>query len=207
MKYHNTDLHLSDIPNAFLYQPNMDSYPSSVIGCFIISDGWNKQALLALKEKSGAYFLVGLQTDDHEYEGLDIIEGIVRCQSDEVQQVVKLLNISPRSSIAIDTVDIKKLFERAKAYNFSQTHITDALESDAKRRSIDQLISQFPKNFSAKGFLVGIESSEYVSLNDTTYIIEAIENSVATDDLYKYYCTSVVDEPNSFRLKAIYAEK
>ncbi|WP_198335226.1 hypothetical protein [Psychrobacter namhaensis] len=85
----------------------MDRYPKSAIGCFIISEDWDEQALLELKEKSEARFLVGLQIDDNEFKCLDIIEGIVRCQPEDVNQVVKLLNISPRGLIGIDVNDIK----------------------------------------------------------------------------------------------------
>ncbi|WP_350588653.1 hypothetical protein, partial [Psychrobacter sp. 78a-MNA-CIBAN-0178] len=76
-----------------LYQPNMDDFPLSIICCFIISDRWDEQALLALKEKVGADFLVGLQIDDSEFESLDIIEGIVKCQPDKVKDVIKLLDV------------------------------------------------------------------------------------------------------------------
>jgi hypothetical protein len=51
-----------------------------------------------------------------------------------------------------------------------------------------------------------MESSESPSLDNTSYVMDFIEKSVVADDLYKYYCTSISDEPNSFRLRAIYAE-
>ncbi len=79
MKYQLVHSHLDNRPGAFVYKLTMDFYPASTIGCFIISDGWDEQALLELKESIGAYFLVGLQTDDNESERLDIVEGVVRC--------------------------------------------------------------------------------------------------------------------------------
>lgn len=206
MKYQLNDSLIDNRPSAFLYEPIMEHYPASVISCFIISNNWNRQTLLALKEQTSAYFLVGLQIDNNEFEYLDIIEGVVRCQPDEVQEVVKLLNISRRSSIAIDVVDIKYLFERAKHYQFIQSRISDTFESDAERSAVDQLVSQFPKDFRAKGLLVGMESSESLSLDITTHIIEVIEKSVVIDNTDSFYCTSITDEPNSFHLKAIYAE-
>ena len=206
MKCQLNDSLIDNRPSAFLYEPIMEHYPASVISCFIISNNWNRQTLLALKEQTSAYFLVGLQIDNNEFEYLDIIEGVVRCQPDEVQEVVKLLNISRRSSIAIDVVDIKYLFERAKHYQFIQSRISDTFESDAERSAVDQLVSQFPKDFRAKGLLVGMESSESLSLDITTHIIEVIEKSVVIDNTDSFYCTSITDEPNSFHLKAIYAE-
>ena len=44
-------------------------------------------------------------------------------------------------------------------------------------------------------------------LSRIDYIIDFIEKSIVADDLYSYYCTSISDEPNSFRLRAMYAEE
>ena len=185
----------------------MDHYPKSIIGCFIISDGWGEQALIELKEKSEAWFLVGLQIDDSEFKRLDIIEGVIRCQLDEVDQVVKLLNINPRGLISIDINDIKSLFEQEKSYKFIQTHITDVFETDMVKKAANELISQLPKNLNIKGLLLGIESSKSSSLDNTSYIIDFIEKNVAAADVYNHYCTSMSNEPNSFRLRAMYAEE
>ena len=198
--------YIDDTPNAFLYQRIMDRYPKSVIGCFIISEDWDEQALLELKEKSEAWFLVGLQIDDMDFDRLDIIEGIVRCQPEDVNQVVKLLDIGPRGLIAIDVIDIKSLFEREKSYKFIQTHVTDGFETDMARKAANEIVSQLPKNPNIKGLLLGIESSESPSLDNTAYIIDFIEKSIMADELYMDACTSMSDEPNSFRLRAMYAE-
>ena len=205
MKYQINDSYIDDIPSAVLYRQTMDHYPKSAIGCFIISDNWDEQALLELKEQSEVWFLVGLQTDNIDFGRLNTIEGVIRCQLDEVDQVVKLLDISPRGLISIDINDIKSLFEREKSYKFIQTHITDVFETDMVKKAANELISQLPKNLNIKGLLLGIESSEYPSLDNTSYIIDFIEKSIVADDLYSYYCTSISDEPNSFRLRAMYA--
>ena len=206
MKYHMDESYIDDTPNAFLYQRIMDRYPKSVIGCFIISEDWDEQALLELKEKSEAWFLVGLQIDDMDFDRLDIIEGIVRCQPEDVNQVVKLLDISPRGSIAIDVIDIKSLFEREKLYKFIQIHVTDGFETDMAKKAANEIVSRLPKNPNIKGLLLGIESSESPSLDNTAYIIDFIEKSIMADELYMDSCTSMSDEPNSFRLRAMYAE-
>ena len=206
MKYQINDSYIDDIPSAVLYRQTMDHYPKSAIGCFIISDNWDEQALLELKEQSEVWFLVGLQTDNIDFGRLNTIEGVIRCQLDEVDQVVKLLDISPRGLISIDINDIKSLFEREKSYKFIQTHITDVFETDMLKKAANELISQLPKNLNIKGLLLGIESNESPLLDNTAYIIDFIEKSIVADDLYNYYCTSMSDEPNSFRLRAMYAE-
>ena len=205
MKYHMDESYIDDTPNAFLCQRIMDRYPKSVIGCFIISEDWGEQALLELKEKSEAWFLVGLQINDMDFDRLDIIEGIVRCQPEDVNQVVKLLNISPRGLIGIDVIDIKSLFEREKSYKFIQTHITSVFDTDMAKKAANELVGQFPKNLNIKGLLLGMESSESPSLDTTSYIVGFVEKNVMADDLYNYYCTSMSDERNSFRLRAMYA--
>ena len=205
MKYQIDDSYIDDIPSAVLYRQTMDHYPKSAIGCFIISDNWDEQALLELKEQSEVWFLVGLQTDNIDFGRLNTIEGVIRCQLDEVDQVVKLLDISPRGLISIDINDIKSLFEREKSYKFIQTHVTDVFETEMVKKAANELVSQLPKNLNIKGLLLGIESSEYPSLDNTSYIIDFIEKSIVADDLYSYYCTSISDEPNSFRLRAMYA--
>lgn len=200
------DSYIDDTPSALLYQRIMDCYPKSAIGCFIISDAWDDEALIELKEQSEAWFLVGLQVDNSEFEHLDIIEGVIRCQPDEVNQVVNLLDISPRGSIGIDINDIKSLFEREKSYKFIQTHITDVFETEMVKKAANELVSQLPENLNIKGLLLGIESSESPSLDTISYIVACIEKNVMADELNTYYCTSISDEPNSFRLRVIYAE-
>lgn len=206
MKYHMDESYIDDTPNAFLYQRIMDRYPKSVIGCFIISEDWDEQALLELKEKSEAWFLVGLQIDDMDFDRLDIIESIVRCQPEDVNQVIKLLDIGPRGSIAIDVIDIRSLFEREKSYKFIQTHVTGGFETDMAKKAANEIVSQLPKNPNIKGLLLGIESSESPSLDNTAYIMDFIEKSIMADESYMDSCTSMSDEPNSFRLRAMYAE-
>src|SRR5690606_27850555 len=112
MKYHIDDSYMDDIPSAVLYRQTMDHYPKSTIGCFLISEGWNEQALLELKDKVKADILVGLQTNYSEFERLDIVEGVIRCQPDEVNDVVELLDVRSASTIiGIDVVGIISLFE------------------------------------------------------------------------------------------------
>jgi Leucine-rich repeat (LRR) protein len=205
-KFCSGDLYLSGVPAAALYQPNMNDFPLSIIGCFILSEGWDEQALLTLKEKVGAYFLVGLQTDDHEYESLDIIEGIVRCQPDEVKEVIKLLDVNSASTIiGIDVVDIKSLFECGSSFQFVHASTTDEPESDLIKVTTHKLVNQLVKARKTKGLFMGMESVQSLPLEAFAYISEAIEELLSDDDTSIYYSSSITDEPNFFHLKAIYA--
>ena len=208
MKYQIDDSYIDNLPSAVLYRQTMGHYPKSAIGCFIISDAWDEEALLELKEQSEAWFLVGLQMDNSEFERLDIIEGIIRCQPSEVNDVIKLLNVKSASTlIGIDVVDLKILFECGSLFQFIQVSATGDSILNSVKAATQQLVSQLVEALHAKGLLVTIESTESPSLDTLSYITEAIGNSLSINDEFIYYTSSVTDELDCFRLKALYAER
>jgi len=207
MKYHMDDSYIDDTPSAFLYQRIMDCYPKSAIGCFIINDDWDKHALLELKQKSKAWFLVGLQTDDNKFEHLDIIEGVIKCQPDEVNEVIRMLDVKSASTfIGIDVVDIKSLFECGSLFQFIQVSAIGDSELDLIKVTIHKLVNLLTKARNTKGLFVGTESVQSLPLEVFAYISEAVEALLTNDDVSIYYSSSMTDEPNSFRLMAMYAE-
>ena len=208
MKYHIDDSYIDDTPSAVLYRQTMDYYPKSAIGCFIISDAWDEEALIELKEKSEAWFLVGLQIDDSEFKRLDIIEGVIRCQPNEVDNVIRILDVNSASTIiGIDVVDIKSLFEYGNSFQFIQASATGESISKSVKAATQQLVSQLIKARHAKRLLVTIESIESPSLDTLSYITEAIKNSLSINDEFIYYSSRITDEPDCFCLKALYAEE
>ncbi|KAA0915621.1 hypothetical protein [Psychrobacter sp. ANT_WB68] len=208
MKYQLDASHIDDIPSAVLYRRAMDHYPKSSIGCFVINDDWSEQALLDLKKKSEAWFLVGLQTNDHEYEHLDMIEGIIRCQPDEVNDVIKLLDINSASTIiGIDVVDIKSLFDICNSFKFVQASATGEYESDLIKVAAHKLINKLEKVHNIKALFVGMCGIQSSPLETCSYISETVEALLSNDDVSIYYCSSMIDELSTFRLKAIYAEE
>ena len=206
MKYQIDDSYIDDTPSALLYQRIMDCYPKSAIGCFIINDDWDEHALLELKQKSEAWFLVGLQTDNSEFEHLDIIEGVIRCQPDEVKDVIELLDVNAASTIiGIDVVDIKSLFEYGNLFQFIQVSATGDSESDLIKVTTHNLVSELAKARNTKALFIGMESVQSLPIEAFAYISEAVESLLSNDDASIYYRSSMTDEPNSFHLKAIYA--
>ncbi|NRD69881.1 hypothetical protein HQR03_04940 [Psychrobacter okhotskensis] len=206
MKYQIDDSHIDDIPSAVLYRQTMDHYPKSAIGCFIVSDGWDDQTLLELKERIGAYFLVGLQTDDNEFERLDIIEGVIRCQPNEVDNVIRILDVNSASTIiGIDVVDIKILFEYGNSFQFIQASATGESETDLIKVTTHNLVDQLSTARNTKALFIGMESVQSLPIEAFAYISEAVESLLSNDDASIYYRSSMTDEPNSFHLKAIYA--
>ncbi|WP_413501355.1 hypothetical protein [Psychrobacter maritimus] len=207
MKYHIDDSYMDDIPSAVLYRQTMDHYPKSTIGCFLISEGWNEQALLELKDKVKADILVGLQTNYSEFERLDIVEGVIRCQPGEVNDVVELLDVRSASTIiGIDVVDIISLFEYGNFFQFIQVSATGKPESDLIKVVTYKLVSQLAKAHDTKGLFVGMQSVQALPLETMAYVIEAVEGLLSGDEASIYYSSSSTDELNAFGLKAIYAE-
>ncbi|WP_350557529.1 hypothetical protein [Psychrobacter sp. CAL346-MNA-CIBAN-0220] len=207
MKYQLDNSQINDTPCAALYRSNTECFPSAIIACFIISDGWNEQALLELKKKVKADILVGLQTDDNKYESLDIIGGVIRCQPDEVNDVVELLDVNSASTIiGIDVVDVINLLERGNSFQFVQTSATGEPESDTVKTATHKLISLLAKAHNTKGMFVGMQSVQGLPLESLAYVTEAIEGLLSNPAASIYYSSNMSDEPNSFHLKAIYID-
>lgn len=162
-----------------------------------------------LKRKSGADFLVGIQTGNnafqHLFDNLDIIKGIIKCQSNEVEDVIDLLDVySSHYDVCLNACDIKSLFECSSPFKFIQTITTGKAESDLIETATQQLISQISSVGDIRGLFVNPESSESLALEDFAYISEAIES--VYDGTEVYYSQSITNELNSFCLRAIYAE-
>ena len=206
MKYHLDESYIGDTPNAFLYQRIMDRYPRSAIGCFIISEDWDEQALLELKEKSEAWFLVGLQIDDMDFDRLDIIKGIVKCQPNEVKAVTDLLNVNAASTIiGIDVADVISLFECGNLFQFIQVSAIAEPESDMIKVATHKLVSLLTNAHDTKGLFVGMQSVQALPLESMAYVTEAVEGLLSGDEVSIYYSSNITDEFNAFGLKAIYA--
>lgn len=209
MKYQleKSQIDIDDVPCAALYRLNIDYFPSAIIACFIISDGWDVQALLELKEKAEADILVGLQTDDQDYESLDIIEAVIKCQLDEVNDVVDLLDVKSASTIiGIDVTDIKSLFECGGSFQFVQTSATGDPELDIMKEATHKLISLLAKAHNTKGMFVGMQSVQSLPLESLASVTEAVEGLLSNDAVSIYYSSNMSDELNNSRLKAIYVE-
>ena len=208
MKYQLDESKVDDIPCVALYRPNKGHYSPSVIACFMINDGWNEQALLELKDKAEADILIGLQTDDHKYERLDIIEGIVRCQPDEVNDIIALLDVKSASTIiGIDVADVISLFECGYSFQFVQASATGEHEFDMIKTATYKMIGLLTNARNTKGVLIGTQSVQSLPLEAFAYISDAIEGLLSNDNAFTYLSSSMTDEPEFFRLNGIYAEE
>ena len=101
-------------------------------------------------------------------------------------------------------MDIKSLFEYGNSFQFIQASATGESISKSVKAATQQLVSQLIKARHAKRLLVTIESIESPSLDTLSYITEAIKNSLSINDEFIYYSSSMTDELNTFRLRAMY---
>lgn len=207
MKYQLDNSQIDDTPCAALYRSNTECFPPAIIGCFVMNDEWSEQALFELKQKVKADILVGLQTDDYNYESLDIIEAVIKCQPNEVNDVVELLDVASASTIiGIDMADVIDLLECGNSFQFVHSSATGEAELDMVKTATYQLIGQLEKACDTKGVLIGMESEQSLPIEAFAYIGDAVEGLLSNTGESIYYRSSMTDEPNSFQLKAIYVE-
>lgn len=76
---------LDSIAVSTLYALEKDNYSLTEFAFFIVSDDWDQQSLISLKDKTGALLLIGLQTTNYCIGNLDVADSIIRCKPDEVQ--------------------------------------------------------------------------------------------------------------------------
>ena len=149
---------------------------------------------------------MGLQIDDSEFERLDIIEGVVKCQPDEVNEVIRMLDVKSASTfIGIDVVDIKSLFECGNLFQFIQASATGESESDLIKITTHKLVDQLLTARNTKALFIGMESVQSLPMEAFAYVADAVEGLLSNIGEYIYYRSSMTDEPKSFHLKAIYA--
>ena len=105
---------------AKLYKPDIIDDTPCAFACVIINEQWNEKSLLDLKDKTGSVSLIGILNDsgqgdtNNTYLGaLNTVDGVVKCQPDEVQAFVELLESKPSNGLLVlDAFDIKLLFEK-----------------------------------------------------------------------------------------------
>lgn len=207
MKYQFDNSQIDHNPCVALYRSNTECFAPAIIGCFVMNDEWSEQALFELKQEIKADILVGLQTDDHNYESLDIVEAVIKCQPNEINDVVELLDLTSASTIiGIDMADVIDLLKCGNSFQFVHSSATGEAELDMVKTATYQLLGQLEKSHDTKGVFVGMQSVQSLPMESLAYISDAIEGWSSADDASIYYCSSMTNEPNSFHLKVIYIE-
>lgn len=209
MKYFDiteTKAWLDSLPITNLYLPLAKEYCLSEFAFFLIDDDWEEQSLIDLKDTAGASFLFGLQTTSKHIDKLDVIDGIVVCQHDEVQQVIEVFEVpSNRYSnvVPTDFNDLKKALQFTRPAQFIQATIIGTDRLDRTERAINQILEQIPKDINVRSLILRVKTDGDVTLEEYLVISRAIEDRV-TEETSLWYGSGVADQANCLRIEAIY---
>lgn len=199
-------LWLDSIPITNLYLPLAKEYCLSEFAFFLIDDDWEEQPLIDLKNTVGASFLFGLQTTSKRIDKLDVIDGTIICQPDEVKQVMNLFEVlSNRNGNLVPTNfdDLKKALQFTRPAHFIQTTIIDTDRLDRAERAINIILNQIPKGIILDSLILRVETDVDVSLEEYLVISSAIEDRI-TEGTSHWYGSGVADEANCLRIEAVY---
>ena len=199
---------------AKLYNPNVIDDTPCAFACVIINDKWKKDSLLALKDKPGCVSLIGIliysgneDTDNADLEIFNTVDGIVKCQSNEVQAVVELLESKPSNSLLVlDAFDIKLVFEKEGIFEFTQLGPIkiESTREETLKIVVEKIIEKLPKPayFSSVLFDFNVQD---VLIEDLGYICETIESTLSVDDHDVFYQATNANKPDNMGFRVIYA--
>lgn len=201
---HNDELQIEPIPLATLYRPQSDSYLLSEVGFIVIEDGWNEQSLLALKQQVGCA-LFALQTTDKQIDRFEVIDGIIICKVDEVEQVISVFEsvLSDRDKVGIDVNDIKRSCGAERTAKFIQARVTGVTDSGQVNHAVNHLLNQIPEGLNTQYMMLDIESDHKLSLDGFFSITTAVESRIS-DDSEVFYGNRMIDKPDHCWMGAIY---
>ena len=199
-RYRNNELWIKNISFTKLYTPQMSEYDLSRYGFFLISDNWDEKSLIDLRFKTASSFLLGLQTTEKTIKQFDVVDGIIICQPDEVQQVMKMFETTFNEFMGNDPTDIKKALSFSKPAKFIQA---SALEMSKSDQALSQIIDQIPKDITIKDMMFKTESNRHFTFDEFQVISDTIDN-MGVEDEHIFYSTEVVDKPKYCWMGMIY---
>src|SRR5699024_2439065 len=173
---------------------------------FLIDDDWDEQSLIDLKDTTGASFLFGLQTTSKRMDKLDVIDGIIVCQPDEVQQVMEVFEVTSNrrgNLLTTDFNDLENALQFTKPAQFIQTTIIGTNRLDRAERAINQILEQIPKDINVDVLILKVKTDGDVSLEEYLVISSAIEDRVS-EDISLWYGNGVADETDCLCIEAVY---
>lgn len=196
---------LDDIAVSTFYALKQASYNLTEFAFFIVSDDWDEQSLIRLKDNTGASLLLGLQTDLY-YNNFNVTDSIINCTPDEVQQVMKMFEVlSNRRNdlVAIDFNFVKEALENTEPAQFVQAITFSSDRLDRTEQAIAKVLKQIPENANINTLILSVKSYDCLSLENFSIINTAVDNRV-TEDTNIWYGTGIIDEPNCCHIEGVY---
>lgn len=199
---------------AKLYKPDIINDMPCAFACVIINEQWNENSLLALKDKTGCVSLIGILTDsgkddisNKRLEVLNAVDGVVKCQPDEVQAVVELLNSKPSNGLLVlDAFDIKLLFEKEGIFEFAQVHPIkiESTREETLKIVVEKILEKLSNPAYFSSILIDFNAQD-VLIEDLGYICETIESTLSVDDPNLFYQATHANNPDYMGFRVIYA--
>ena len=202
-KYRNENERLCIERMAFtsLYSPLEKNYGLSFFGFVLISNDWNEKALIDLKFKAALDFLLVLQTTEQIIDAFDVVDGVIICKPDEVQQIMNMFETTFDYSVrGIDFKDVREAINFAKPAKFIQASALEMSESD---KVFSQIIDQIPEDVTINAMMFQAESNREFTLDELRIVSDTIDK-MDIDDKYAFYNTEVVDKPEYCWMGMIY---
>ena len=202
-KYHNENetLYIERMAFTSLYSPLEKNYGLSFFGFVLISNDWNEKALIDLKFKAALDFLLVLQTTEQIIDAFDVVDGVIICKPDEVQQIMNMFETTFDYSVrGIDFKDVREAINFAKPAKFIQASALEMSESD---KVFSQIIDQIPEDVTINAMMFQAESNREFTLDELRIVSDTIDK-MDIDDKYAFYNTEVVDKPEYCWMGMIY---
>lgn len=200
-RYRDNELWIKNISFTKLYMPQMSEYDLSEFGFFLVNDDWDENKLIDLKQKTAPDFLFGLQTTEKAIKQFEVVDGIIICKPNEVQQVMKMFKgVFCNEFTAIPYPDVEEALSFAKPAKFIQA---SALEISKSDQVLSQIIDQIPKDITINAMMFQAESNRHFTFGEFKVISDTIDN-MGVEDEYIFYSTEVVDKPKYCWMGMIY---
>ncbi len=116
---------------------------------------------------------------------------------------------SPRYGLlCLNVYDIKELFKCSYSFKYIQASATgNYTKLKLMKEATQQIVEQLLEANDIKAIFVNAEGSEAATLDEMHYISKSIEDILPSISVKEpYYGYSVCDQPDLFKLRAIYAE-
>ncbi|WP_201543816.1 hypothetical protein [Psychrobacter sp. H7-1] len=199
---------------AKLYKPDIIDDTPCAFACVIIDEQWNENSLLELKDKTGCVSLISIWTDSDKddtsnkcLEVLNTVDGVVKCQPDEVQEVVELVQSKPSNGLLVlDAFDIKLLFETEGIVKFTQVHPIkiESTREETLKIVVDKIIEKLSQPAYFGSILLDFNAQD-VLIEELGYICETIESTLSVDDRNLFYQATHANKPDHMGFRVIYA--
>jgi len=194
---------------AKLCKPGEIDNTPCAFACVIIDDKWNEKSLLELKDKTGCISLIGILADSDKncLETLNTVDGIVRCQPDEVQAVVDLLGSDvDKGLFTSDAFDIKRLFETEGVLNFIRVCPikVQSTREEALKIVLDKVLEKLPKGKYFSSMVLDFHAQN-ILIEELRYISDTIEPAINVNDSELSYQSTDTEDLDSIGFRVVYA--